>query len=162
MKRNKMITAAMILVLIAGLIAGTVFMLTTNKKAEPVASFERMTLTLSTMRLREEYELICQGETTEVSLYYYNYADGTERRVLQEQAMCDTERVTALFNECGLTGWDGFRGKHPRHVKDGTMFTLEATVNGGTRIYADGSENFPKHFRLLTDGLIDILRENGT
>ncbi|MBO4411374.1 MAG: hypothetical protein J5794_04230 [Lachnospiraceae bacterium] len=40
---------------------------------------------------------------------------------------------------------------------DGIMFRLEAFVNGGRRIFADGSQNFPKHYRELTDWLYQTL-----
>ena len=64
-----------------------------------------------------------------------------------------------LLNDCGISTWNGFHGKHPRGVKDGTMFNFKAKINGDTEITADGSQNFPKHYRDLTDGLYKLLHK---
>ena len=37
------------------------------------------------------------------------------------------------------------------------MFSLNAVVNGGKIIRAEGSQNFPKHYRNFTDGLYEML-----
>ena len=37
------------------------------------------------------------------------------------------------------------------------MFSFTATVNGGRRLNADGSNNFPKHYRDFTDVLYRML-----
>ena len=58
-----------------------------------------------------------------------------------------------------MLSWDGFRGEHPKGVLDGTMFRMEATVNGGRRIRADGSQNFPKGYRELDAGIDEILKD---
>ena len=60
--------------------------------------------------------------------------------------MCTMEDCLQQLNACKVGSWNGFHGAHPKNVTDGIMFTLEATVNGGTRLYADGSQNFPKHY----------------
>ena len=67
--------------------------------------------------------------------------------------MCSTDTVLELLNKCRILSWDGFNGPHPKNVKDGIMFTLKATVNEGKKIYATGSQNFPKHYRDFRDGL---------
>ena len=52
-----------------------------------------------------------------------------------------------LLNDCELTAWDGFHGKHPSGVKDGIMFSLQATVNNGRKIKAEGSGKFSEAFQ---------------
>ena len=67
------------------------------------------------------------------------------------------QQALQLLNDCRLLAWDGFYGPHPKHVLDGTMFRLTATVNGDQTIRANGSQNFPKHYRDFTDGLYALL-----
>ena len=71
---------------------------------------------------------------------------------------CPLETVVAKLNAYDVGSWNGFHGKHPKYVLDGTMFTLEASVNGGKRLYADGSENFPRHYHELVQWLGEMCR----
>ena len=123
-----------------------------------IKSFEIVTLRTSGMRYVCEYEIVMKDCKAEVSLYDLRFSqDHDDSRVLRKRAECDTKKVLTLLNDCDLLSWNGFHGKHPKGVLDGTMFTLNASVNDGTRIYADGSQNFPKKFRLFTDALYEIL-----
>ena len=128
---------------------------------EPIVSFEIVMLRLSGMRFVNEYEIVMNEGKARVSRYGIRFQRDEDARVLEARAECGLETALGLLNDCNLLSWDGFHGKHPKDVRDGTMFTLKATVNGDQRIYADGSENFPKHYRELIDGLRKIL-ENGT
>lgn len=126
-----------------------------------IESFTRITLRTSGMRFTEEYEILMQGEKAQVSQYGIRYNGKADERELLHRALCSPERVLELLNRCQLLKWDGFRGAHPKGVLDGIMFTLTAMVNGEQRIRAEGSENFPKHYREFTDGLYAILHDQG-
>ena len=125
----------------------------------PIESFESVLLHISGMRFRSEYEILKKEDKAEISEYEIRIVDRKDERVLQRQTMCDLETILKLFNDCKLLSWDGFVGNHPKGVTDGTMFTLEAILNG-KRIYAHGSENFPRHYQELTDGICAILAES--
>ena len=128
-------------------------------KKELIESFEIVTLHLSGMRVSSDYEMLMKDGACEVSYYEMRYGGEQPERVLIERASCDEARAIALLNECRVIAWDGFYGPHPKGVLDGTMFRLTATVNGDRQIAAQGSQNFPKHFREFEDGLRDILKE---
>ena len=128
-------------------------------KKKPVAkaeSFGKLTLSISGMRVTEEYEIINKDDCAEFSHYvHYCASEGMERR-LEKRAERPVEEALELLNACGVSGWDGFCGKHPRGVLDGEMFTLEAVINGG-RVYASGSQNFPRGVREFRGALYGIL-----
>ena len=127
------------------------------KQSDRIATFEVVTLRVSTMRYVAEYEIVMKDGKAEVSRYSIRFTQSEDERVLEKRVTVDEAYALKLLNDCGVLSWDGFHGAHPRGVADGTMFNLRATVNGGTRIYATGSENFPRHYRDLTDGLYEIL-----
>ena len=120
---------------------------------ERIKSFESVLLRQSGMRGTTEHEIVMKEGNAEVSLYRIRYADGNDQRVPEERSVCSEEAVLKLLNDCDLLSWDGFKGPHPKHVKDGIMFILNAIVNDNRTIHAEGSENFPKHYREFTDGL---------
>ncbi len=124
-----------------------------------INSFEKVTLHESWMRGMADYEIVCEGERSTVTMYWLRYENGKDVRVPDTSATCSTGAVLDVLNACDLILWDGFHGKHPKGVKDGTMFRLEATVNDGETIRADGSENFPKNYRVLKDWINERLRE---
>ena len=124
---------------------------------ERIKSFESVLLRQSGMRGTTEHEIVMKEGNAEVSLYRIRYTDGNDQRVPEERSVCSEEAVVKLLNDCDLLSWDGFKGPHPKHVKDGIMFILNAIVNDNRTIHAEGSENFPKHYRELTDGLHAIL-----
>ena len=127
------------------------------KQSDRIATFEVVTLRVSTMRFVAEYEIVMKDGKAEVSYYSIRFTQSEDERVLEKRVAVDEAEALKLLNDCGVLSWDGFHGAHPRGVTDGTMFNLHATVNGGKRIYATGSENFPRHYRDLTDGLYEIL-----
>lgn len=124
-----------------------------TKPSGRIDSFEIVTLNISGMRYVNEYEIVMKEGKAEVSCYGIRFGKDEDRRVPEKRAERDEREVLDLLNSCRLLSWDGFHGKHPKGVSDGTMFTLKATVNGSIKIYADGSQNFPKHYRDLTDGI---------
>ncbi len=128
-----------------------------KQDTERITSFDTVLLRQSGMRGTTEHEIVMKDGKAEVSLYRIRYAGGEDQRVLEEQSVCSLEDVLKLLNDCNLLSWDGFKGPHPKHVKDGIMFTLDAAVNDNRAIHAEGSENFPKHYRKFTDGLYAIL-----
>ena len=135
----------------------------TEKPAVKITSFEIVTLHLSGMRFTHEYEVVMQGKNAEVAKYEIRYEKEKGRvRVPVSNTVCSTDSVLKLLNDCEVAAWDGFHGAHPKDVKDGIMFSLKATVNGNKNIQAEGSENFPKHFKEFWHGLDAILRsKNG-
>lgn len=123
-----------------------------------IHSFEKLTLSLSGMRIREEYEIVRSGDKAQLSRYTVVYSDGEDNRRLEQRAEADCDEVIEILNNCGILQWDGFYGKNPPGVLDGTMFSLEAELNDGRTVRASGSNNFPKHYHDFTNALYEILR----
>ena len=128
-----------------------------NKTNGMIDSFEIITLHESGMRYVVEYEFIMKEEGVEISQYGIRFAKDQERRILEKRVVCSKDDVIKVLNDCGMRSWDGFHGPHPKGVKDGIMFRLKATVNEGESIYAEGSQNFPKHYRDFRDWLYTML-----
>ena len=124
-----------------------------RKKTE---SFTLVSLSVSSMRNREIYEITDGGDLAVLKLYTGFFARD-EKPEPDKEATCDKESIIRLLNDCDVLSWDGFSGKNPRGVRDGYMFTFKAELNGGTKVYASGSNNFPKHYRELRDNIIQIL-----
>ena len=122
-----------------------------------IKSFETVMLHTSGMRHVTDYEIVNRGDEAEISQYAVGYRDGEEVRQLQKRAVCSAKRALKLMNKCRLLSWDGFHGKRPKGIKDGTIFILKANVNEGKEIYATGSQRFPRHYRVFKDGLNEIL-----
>ena len=131
-------------------------MLFSKKK---ITSVEKITLRLSGMRYSFEYEITTDGDKATVAQYTPAHMRDDEGRVLNKSVVCDVDTVITLLNKINFLSWDGFYGPHPHGVLDGTMFTLDASVNGGKTVKANGSQNFPRHFRELTDFLYSTIRE---
>lgn len=129
-----------------------------KKRVDPARSFEKITLRQSGMRCTSEHEIISKDGAAEITEYVIKYSDGEEKRAAEKHAVRGTDEVLKLINDCGLLSWDGFHGKHPRGIKDGTMFSLDAVIDGRS-IHADGSQNFPRNYRDFTDGLYRLLNE---
>ena len=128
-----------------------------RKKKQLIDSFEMVTLSTRGMRCADDYEIVKKDKTAEVSQYRISYREGKDERILMRRAAVGENDILQMLNNCSILSWDGFHGKHPRGVKDGIMFSFSATVNGGKTIKADGSQNFPKHYRDFTQALHDIL-----
>ena len=122
-----------------------------------ITSFDTVTLRRSGMRGATEDEIVMKDGMAEVSEYMIRFSQGKDERVLEKRVLCSGERVLAILNRCRMLSWDGFYGKHPRRIMDGMAFNLKAAVNGGKKIEARGSQNFPGRFREFTDWLYEIL-----
>ncbi|MCR4783932.1 MAG: hypothetical protein K6A35_05375 [bacterium] len=131
-----------------------------SSRSEKVTDFEFIRIHLSGMRSQCEYEINRRGPKTEILHYSILYRGGEEVKELENSVSCDTDVVLNILNEYGFISWDGFKGPHPKWVKDGIMFRLEASVNGGRIIKASGSENFPKHFKDFLQWMNSTLRSN--
>ena len=103
------------------------------------------------------YTLEGEGDTTQLRRYRETYRGGEDELMLESSVPCGVQTMIELMNTCGILRWDGFYGKHPRGVKDGTMFTFTATVNGGQTIRAEGSANFPKGYHEFVQALNEML-----
>lgn len=113
---------------------------------EAITSVETMTLTLRGMRGSYVYTITADADQTELRRYREVYAGGETTLVLEASTACGGQEIVELMNACDIPRWNGFHGKHPKHVSDGIMFTFSATVNGGQTISADGSANYPKGY----------------
>ena len=159
---KKSVVIALICVLTAGiLIAGVYFMLFygQNSIGKSVSDIENLTLHLSGMRISEEYEIQATDDQATISYYTFSYANGTEEKVLKKRTACETQTVIDALNKVDFVKWNGFEGAHPKGVTDGTMFRLTATINGGQKLTAAGSQNFPKHFYELEQWLYEMLKD---
>ena len=123
-----------------------------------LTSFESILICESGMRFRVEYEITPKGENAQISLYRIMIRDRKDVRELDSQTEMSLDEFIVLCNRCGFMSWNGFHGAHPKNVRDGIMFSLKATVNGGEEITAEGSENFPKHYREFVGELNNALR----
>ena len=126
-------------------------------KRETITSFSEIKLRLSGMRVTEQYEILLSGDKAEVSLYFLSYENREEKYNLQKRATVSESEMLDILNQCGVLKWNGFSGKNPPHVLDGVMFRFTAVVNDGRKIIADGSNNFPKHYREFTAALHNML-----
>ncbi len=128
-------------------------------KRETITSFSEIKLRLSGMRVTEQYEILLSGDKAEVSLYFLSYENREEKYNLQKRATVSESEMLDILNQCGVLKWNGFSGKNPPHVLDGVMFRFTAVVNDGRKIVANGSNNFPKHYREFTAALRNMLNK---
>jgi len=131
-----------------------------NDCKKTITSIEKMTLTLQGMRFCNVYEITNENGKTELRRFRKVYSNGADTLVPEASAVCDIADFIELMNTCGVICWDGFYGKHPKNVMDGTMFDFMATVNGGQEISAAGSENFPKGYHDFVRELNKILSDH--
>ena len=124
-----------------------------DSKHTRIETFGIITLRESGMRGSAEYEIVMKGEEAEISFYRIRYTQGSDSRELERRAVCSKDTLIGLLNDCDILSWNGFVGKHPRGVLDGTMFTFSADVGQDKKIFAHGSENFPGHYREFVNGL---------
>ena len=130
------------------------------KVPEEIRFFETINLRISGMRVTQEYDILCRGGETEVLLYQLFYVNGKDERRLEKSAVVKTEEMLETLNSCGFSGWNGFDGEHPKNVSDGDMFRIEAIINDGEKIYANGSANFPKGYSEFVKKLNKLLNDN--
>ena len=126
-------------------------------KREIIISFSEIKLRLSGMRLTEVYEILCRGDEAQLSQYWLSYENHEDNYHLQKRAAVPAGDVIDVLNQCGVIRWDGFSGKNPPGVRDGTMFEFTATVNGDRKLRADGSNNYPRHYHDFVGSIRRIL-----
>lgn len=126
---------------------------------ETITSIDAMRLVLRGMRGSSVYEIADERGITELRLYREVFRGGEVVLELEESAAYAPAVFIELMNLCCVMRWDGFHGAHPKHVSDGIMFDFTAVVNGGQRIRADGSENFPQGYREFVRELNRMLAE---
>lgn len=133
----------------------------------PVMDFERIVIGESVAELAEdgEYEILCTDGGVRVS-YYYGIWDEEEEGSREDCLESRVEggedlygRILALADECGLAGWDGFRGEDDE-VLDGGGFSFRAVING-REMRASGSNVWPAGYGTFIAAIRDILRERG-
>ncbi len=127
-----------------------------------VTSVEDMKLIIRTMRGGYVYKFEGEGDETELRFYRETYRGGEDELLLELSVSCGEKTMIELMNSFGILRWNGFHGKHPRNVNDGTMFIFTATVNDGQEIFADGSENFPKGYHEFVSALNVMLQRTKT
>ena len=108
------------------------------------------------MRYVNEYEIIMKDGKVEVSKYGFNHSNNEKKRILEKSKECTKEQILKLINDCHLMSWDSFYGKHPKGVRDGTMFNFNAIVNGNRHITASGSQNFPKNYKVFVQWIYEL------
>ena len=130
----------------------------------PRFAFQRITLSENGMMAStREYEVIRTANGARVSLYDgpWNYHEGTKREAcLQARKEGDASFYNELarkFEELGLASWDGF-SKSAYGVLDGTTFSFEAEMGDGKKIFACGSNAFPKNYGAFTDYLWNLVK----
>ena len=109
------------------------------------------------MRLSEVYELLCDGDTAKITQYLIRYESHEDVLVPQKSCSCSADDVITILNDCKILKWKGFQGKNPHGVRDGYMFNFYAELNGDTVIRADGSNNYPKHYREFQNSITELL-----
>ena len=124
---------------------------------EQITSFSTISLRISGMRSTEIYEILSRGGEAEISHYLLRYRNGEDERELQKRVAVPAADMIEVLNLCGVIKWDGFSGKNPPGLLDGTMFSFRAAVNDDRKICARGSNNFPRHYRDFTDALHRVL-----
>ncbi|MBQ6655092.1 MAG: hypothetical protein IJM79_06185 [Erysipelotrichaceae bacterium] len=135
-------------------------MLAINLKRGTITSLEKLMISESGMRGREEFEILPDGQNAKIRHYGIFYRQGEEQKELLRQCDCEMSEVLSFLNECRLLTWNGFHGAHPKNVSDGIMFTMEALVNGDRIVKADGSANFPRHYHELMRWISEKLSQN--
>ena len=123
-----------------------------------IRSFVKAELSISSARSTTVFELINKGEKTEITSYSLPPGSDSERR-LEKRAAADTEEITRLLNDCRVLNMNGFKGKNPRNIRDGYMFSLSVEVNDGIMIRASGSNKYPRHFREFKEKITELLGE---
>lgn len=124
-----------------------------------IDSFTNILIRESHMRGTYEYEVSATDKNfADISFYSVRYDGKEDKRIPEGSARIPVDEMLKILNDFNIFSWDGFKGKHPRGVLDGTMFRFEAAVNEDCKITAEGSENFPDHYKDLIRFLCEKLR----
>lgn len=130
----------------------------------------------------ESFSLSESGTTAETHVYEgYKTADGVHLEYYISQSIWDNSisgytetRITVrsvdgnealyqtlctLFGDCKIDKWANFKGSNPPNVLDGSSMSFQAVLADGTKITADGTNNFPKNFRAFSNELHKLINE---
>lgn len=148
------------IILFAGVLAMLTLLSACRGRKIDITSFDTVLLSETGMRASsEEWEFV----RTETGLTYTHYSGSWKYNDNIDREDCIRAKITGdetfyremlqTFIDAGMGKWNDFAGKNPIGVRDGTMFTLEAYVNEGEKIYAHGSNNYPKGYNKLKEAL---------
>ncbi len=101
------------------------------------------------MRRLVRYRILREGDRAVLS----RTAGQTE-----ETGFCRADEVLHLLRRCRVQRWDGFHGRPFPGLKDGTMFSFTARLNGRT-IHASGHQHFPPRFHQFKEGIEQLSGE---
>ena len=135
----------------------SIFNLFNKNRKNGIVSMQELTLRTGNMRVTYLYKTAREDTGLKLKRYREVFVDGEVRLELENSVSCTNSELIELMNNCNVLKWNGFHGKHPKNVSDGTMFTFIATVNNGQIIRADGSENFPKGYKEFVRKLNELL-----
>ena len=66
--------------------------------------------------------------------------------------------ICALFGNCRIDKWAGFRGTSSLDVLDGSSMRFTAVLADGTEIEASGTNSFPPNYHTLTSAVSRLIR----
>ena len=135
----------------------SIFNLFNKNRKNGIVSMQKFTLRTGNMRVTYLYKTAREDTGLKLERYREVFVDSEVRLELENSVSCTNSELIELMNNCNVLKWNGFHGKHPKNVSDGTMFTFIATVNDGQIIRADGSENFPKGYKEFVRKLNELL-----
>lgn len=69
------------------------------------------------------------------------------------------KELCAIFGNCRIDKWAGFRGENPPEVLDGSSMSFNAVLADGTKVDASGSNNFPKNYRIFVQEIQQLINE---
>lgn len=130
-------------------------------KAE-ISSVDSLQLRLIGMHGELEYALTRTEGDFALTRYRVVSFKSEEEQIPEKTVLCKNTEILQLLNGCRMLRWNGFYGEHPQDVCDGVMFALTAVVNGGQKISAEGSENFPDGYGKLIGYFDRALSEHGS
>lgn len=136
-----------VLLLAAGLFAGTGLAETEETQPVPERTVVRLELTRSTDTPSRTYVFfLLNGE-------YYICSNA------QISYPADPETVQALeriLSEYHVDAWDGFSGSDP-YVLDGEMFWFSVEYSDGTSVHAHGDNDFPENYFAASGEIEELL-----
>lgn len=121
--------------------------------------FEKFKLVVTnTSSVRDVFE----AERTEngAKLVYYNEFMGSvnDKAIVRElNGGWDLlEKMDSLWKKGMAAGWNGFNGPNPPGMLDGGGFIFDATLVDGTKVKANGTNNYPKGYGDFERGLYEL------
>lgn len=113
--------------------------------------------------MEDEYEVVVSGDDITVSRYIgsWRFTDEDREKYLDKRVSGKKELKdkinTALIRKIKIPDWSGFMGSDP-NVLDGTSFRFEAVLSDDTKIFANGTNAYPKGYPELVEllrGIVD-------